>query len=82
MERQFKGLANHWRVKILLKLAKRPGINLDELCFELKGNIKTISEHTRKLALAGLIEKQYLGRSVIHTLTDEGKSFYRFMETF
>ena len=82
LERLFKALANHWRIKILLRLAKQPGINLDDLCFELMGNVKTISEHTRKLALAGLIEKKYLGRTVIHTLTGEGESLHRFMETF
>ena len=31
LERHFKGVANHWRVDILLVIAQEPGITVEEL---------------------------------------------------
>lgn len=45
----------------------------------LNCNFKTISGHTQKLLHEGLIEKKYLGQSVLHTLTPRGKRFYEFL---
>jgi len=82
LERHFKGVANHWRVDILLVIAREPGITVEELSDRLHGNMKTISEHTRRLVQAGLITKTYQGRLVAHALSPYGDLFYRFITTF
>lgn len=82
MERHFKGVANHRRIQILQLVAKDPGITLDQIASQVSANMKTISEHARRLALAGLIEKRHRGREVEHHLTPYGRAFHSFIETF
>ncbi len=82
LERHFKGAANHWRIAILFTVDKREGIAVEELADALGGNFKTISQHTRSLMHAGLLNKNYRGRSVAHSLSPYGKAFLRFMRTF
>lgn len=82
LERHFKGVANHRRIQILLLVARKPGIILDQIMDELQGNQKTFSEHTRRLVAAGLIEKAYAGRMVQHSLTPYGKVFVDFIRSF
>jgi len=82
LERYFKGAANHWRIAILREVEKNEGITVDGIAEVLGGNFKTISQHTRSLVQAGLLNKQYRGRQVMHSLSPYGKSFIRFMKTF
>ncbi|MBI4079867.1 ArsR family transcriptional regulator [Candidatus Kaiserbacteria bacterium] len=82
LERHFKGVANHRRIQILLMIAKNPEIIQEDIIEELKSNQKTISEHIRRLHLAGLIDKSYAGRSVQHTLTPYGTIFVNFIREF
>ena len=82
LERHFKGVSNHRRIEILLLIAHRPNIILDEILNELQGNQKTFSEHTRRLVAAGLVEKSYAGRMVQHNLTPYGRIFVDFIRTF
>ena len=82
LERYFKGAANHRRLEILLLIAKNSGIILEEIAEILNCNIKTISEHTRRLVQAGLLNKEYQGRSVAHSLSPYGKRFIKFIKTF
>ena len=82
LERYFKGAANHWRIAILFVVAGDEGITLDHIAKELGGNFKTISQHTRTLVHAGLLNKQYRGRTVAHSLSPYGKSFLKFFRTF
>ena len=82
LERHFKGVSNHRRIEILLLIAKDPKITLEEIVDDVNGNLKTISEHVRRLAIAGLVEKTYAGRKVEHKLTPYGKTFAGFIETF
>lgn len=82
LERHCKGVANHRRIDILFLIARHKGITVDEIADYLKCNLKTISEHTRRLAQAGLVNKKYQGRSVIHTLSPYGDIFYQFLKTF
>ncbi len=82
LERHFKGVANHTRVSMLLLLGKRSNLTLDQIADGLKLNIKTASEHSRRLALAGLIEKVYEGRAVHHKLSRYGRIFLRFIDEF
>lgn len=82
LERYFKGAANHWRLAILLLVQKREGLTLDDIVRELKANPKTISEHTRVLVRAGLLNKTYKGRQVEHELSPYGQRFVTFVKTF
>lgn len=82
LERHFKGIANHHRLDILLLVAAQPKINLDAIVKELKCNVKTIAEHTRRLHIAGLINKKYHGHSVEHTLSPYGEIVYKFIKSF
>jgi len=82
LERYFKGAANHRRIAILLAVDKSNGIAVEELADTLGANLKTISQHTRSLVHAGLLNKYYRGRQVAHSLSPYGKSFLKFMRTF
>ena len=82
LERYFKGVANHRRIQILILIARTPDITLFDIADEVNSNFKTISEHVRRLTIAGLVEKRYAGREVRHTLTPYGKVFYSFIATF
>lgn len=82
LERHFKGVANHRRIAILMLAAKNPGITLEQIAEDLDCNLKTISEHTRRLVQAGLLNKDYRGRKVEHSVSPYGKRFYDFLCQF
>ncbi|MBI2278618.1 MAG: helix-turn-helix transcriptional regulator [Candidatus Brennerbacteria bacterium] len=82
LERYFKGAANHWRISILTAVGKHNGITLDGVARALGGNFKTVSQHTRQLVRAGLLNKRYQGRWVTHSLSPYGRRFLTFMRTF
>lgn len=82
LERHLKGVANHHRIAILLLIAKHKGITLEGIFKALSANQKTISEHTRRLYAAGLINKKYRGVYVEHTLSPYGKIFVKFISAF
>ncbi|MEK7175318.1 MAG: winged helix-turn-helix domain-containing protein [Patescibacteria group bacterium] len=82
LERHFKGVANHRRIAILLLVEKNEGINVEEISDKLEANFKTISQHTRSLVQAGLLNKNYLGRQVQHSLSPYGKIFFEFIKNF
>ncbi|MEK7480921.1 MAG: winged helix-turn-helix domain-containing protein [Patescibacteria group bacterium] len=82
LERYFKGAANHRRIAILRAVQRSDGITVEEIADALDANFKTISQHTRALVHAGLLNKRYQGRQVAHSLSPYGKAFLKFMETF
>ena len=82
MERHLKGMANHYRIEILLLIAERDGITLEDIVETLGANEKTIGEHTRRLYHAGLLNKKYRGKFVEHTLSPYGKTFVHFLQSF
>lgn len=82
MERHLKGVANHYRIEILLLIDKSNNITLEDIITTLEANAKTIGEHTRKLFQAGLVDKKYRGKFVEHTLSPYGKMFVRFLKSF
>ena len=82
MERHLKGIANHYRIEILLLIAERNDITLEGIVERLGANEKTIGEHTRRLYQAGLLNKRYRGKFVEHTLSPYGKTFVRFLQIF
>ena len=82
LERYFKGAANHRRLDILFFINQHEGATLDAISQALACNIKTISEHTRRLVQAGLLNKQYAGREVRHSLSPYGERFVQFSKKF
>ncbi len=82
MERHLKGMANHYRIEILLLIDKSGGITLEDIIETLDANAKTIGEHTRRLYQAGLVNKKYRGKFVEHTLSPYGRIFVRFLKSF
>ena len=82
LERHLKGISNHRRIEILRKIDASDGITLEEIADKLDCNIKTISEHTRRLVQAGLINKKYQGRSVAHSLSPYGRRIIAFIDAF
>jgi predicted transcriptional regulator len=82
LERHFKGASNHYRIAILLLLSKKQALTLEQIVVLINANTKTISEHTRRLVIAGLVDKVYVGRNVVHTLSPYGKTFVDFIKTF
>jgi len=82
LERHFKGIANHWRIDILFLVSESEAITLEEMADKLQCNFKTLSEHTRRLVHAGLLNKKYLGRRVSHSLSPYGLKLVKLMQTF
>ncbi len=82
MERHLKGVANHRRIEILFVIADHERVTLENIVKTIGANEKTIGEHTRRLHLAGLINKKYRGTFVEHTLSPYGKTFLRFLKSF
>jgi len=82
MERHLKGVANHRRIEILFLVADKEGINVEGIASNLRCNFKTISEHIRRLAQAGLVEKKYEGHMVRHNLSPYGRVFITFLKSF
>ena len=82
LERYFKGAANHRRIAILFTVAKDEGLTAEAITNRLKTNFKTISQHTKSLVQSGLLNKQYRGRQVSHSLSPYGRAFLNFFKTF
>ena len=82
LERYFKGAANHRRIEIIFLIAQNKDISLEGIAEMLDCNVKTISEHTKKLVQAGLANKKYKGREVQHSLSPYGNRFLKFIKTF
>ncbi len=82
LERYFKGVANHHRIHILEVVSKNEGMTLEEISKRTDISIKTLSEHTKKLVQAGLLNKRYKGRFIAHSLSPYGREFIRFIEKF
>ncbi len=82
LERYFKGAANHWRIAILQLIEKTDGLTVEQITEELGGDFKNISQHTHRLVRAGLLNKRYLGRQVMHSLSPYGCRFTKFIKIF
>ncbi len=82
LERYFKGAANHWRIAILIEVDRNEGVSVEGITQKLEANFKTISQHTKALMHAGLLNKRYQGRNVVHALSPYGKAFLKFFKTF
>lgn len=81
LEKIVKGFANHRRIQILELLEKEPNLSVIDIAEKLGINLKTASEHIRRLAIAGLIEKTALGASFLHKVTARGEKVLKFLRT-
>ena len=81
LEKIVKGFSNHRRIQILAHLDKNPNKTLFQISEDLGVNFKTIGEHTKRLAAAGLIEKKYKGSAVLHNPTKLGELVLKFLRT-
>lgn len=79
LERVVKGFANHRRIQILDLLDRKPELTVADISEQLDVNFKTISDHIRRLAIAGLVMKRYRGSSVHHKLTSRAKHILKFL---
>ena len=79
LERIVKGFANHRRIEMLKLLDKYPELSLQDISIKLKINIKTASEHLRRLTIAGLILKRNRANSVRHKTSPLGGSILEFL---
>ena len=82
LERYYKGVSNHHRIEILMLLQKTSGLTLTEIADTLKCNFKTMSEHTKRLHAAGLIQKEYRGNYVMHYLSPYGEKMVKSFSLF
>ena len=82
LERYFKGVANHRRLEILMLIYKNDKMTLENITSNLNLNIKTASSHTQRLTHAGLLNKNYKGKQVQHSLSPYGKRFISFIKSF
>ncbi|HBV01477.1 MAG TPA: hypothetical protein DEF00_03770 [Candidatus Taylorbacteria bacterium] len=81
LERMVRGFANHRRIQILEILKKNPEMSVDEIATSLDINYKTVADHVRRLAIAGLVLKRSQDVSVRHRLTGRAESILKFLRT-
>jgi DNA-binding transcriptional ArsR family regulator len=81
LERIVRGFSNHRRIQIMELLSRAPDLSVAEVADELSVDFRTISEHLRRLALAGLVLKRNVGNEVEHILSKSGKSILMFLRT-
>jgi DNA-binding transcriptional ArsR family regulator len=81
LERIVRSFGNHRRIDMLGLLKENPELSVSEVAHELKINMKTASEHMRRLTIAGLIMKRSQGKSIRHKLTLRGLNILTFLRT-
>jgi len=74
-----KGIANARRIQIMELLAKRKDLPLTEVARSLRGDIRTIADHVRRLVMAGLVMKRRRGNTVEHALSPRGRKVLTFL---
>ena len=79
LERMVRGFANHRRIQIMEILKKKPEMSVDEIATFLDISYKTVADHVRRLAIAGLVLKRNQDVSVRHRLTDRAEFILKFL---
>jgi DNA-binding transcriptional ArsR family regulator len=79
-ERIVRGYSNHRRIQMLHLLESESELDVKDLAQRCAISIKTASEHTRRLAIAGLVLKRSKGRRVLHALSPRGKRVLSFLK--
>ncbi len=62
-------------------LSQKPELSIMDISHELNVHFKTISEHVRRLAIAGIVIKRNQGKEVCHALTNRGNIILTFLRT-
>jgi len=75
-----KGFANKHRIGMLILLDKTAGLSVGELADVLGISFRTASEHSSRLASAGLVLKSHTAQQVEHSLTPTGKRVVKFLK--
>jgi DNA-binding MarR family transcriptional regulator len=81
LENILKGIASHRRIQVLELLYYEPDLSVLDIAEKLNVDFRTVSQHTRRLAQAGLVAKRHEGSSVRHSITERGKSILLFCRT-
>jgi Mn-dependent DtxR family transcriptional regulator len=81
LERLVRGFANHRRIQLMEVMKKTPELSVDELAEMLNINYKTVADHLRRLAIAGLVLKKSDSVSIRHKLTDRAEYVLKFLRT-
>lgn len=81
LERIVKGFANHRRIQILDLVFNKPDLSLQDIANTLRINMKTASEHIRRLSISGLVYKHNKGSSVLHQISPLGLNILKFLRT-
>ncbi len=63
-------------------LMESSDLSLIDIAERLKINIKTASEHVRRLSISGIVLKKNRGVSVLHKLSPRGKTIVKFLKKF
>ena len=79
LERIVKGFANHRRIQIMNLLSESPELSLQDIANRVKINVKTASEHVRRLAISGLVLKRHRGSEVLHKLSPSAEVILKFL---
>ncbi|OHB09613.1 MAG: hypothetical protein A3G05_01210 [Candidatus Zambryskibacteria bacterium RIFCSPLOWO2_12_FULL_45_14] len=81
LEIVLKGAASHRRIQIIDLLSKQTELSVFDIAEHVSIDFRTVSEHLRKLTLAGIVMKRSDGTSVRHALTERGKDILKFCRT-
>jgi predicted transcriptional regulator len=81
LERIVRGFSNHRRIQLLYLLQRQPEMSVNEIAREVRSDFRTISEHLRRLAIAGLVVKRNQAQSVRHAVTERGRAVLTFLKT-
>lgn len=79
IEKIAKGFANHRRYQMMELISSEPDLSLQDIATRLKINMKTASEHLRRLTIAGLVLKRSRGFNVLHNLSPLGITILKFL---
>ncbi len=80
LELFYKALANKKRLKILMLIAERDGINVEQISKHLNIYYQTAAIHTQHLEKVGFVYKKNKNTQVQHTISERGKLFLNFCE--
>ncbi|MFA6536300.1 MAG: winged helix-turn-helix domain-containing protein [Candidatus Paceibacterota bacterium] len=78
VERIVKGFANHNRLKILELLQAEPELSVIDVADKLGIGYMNVSDHIRKMSIAGLLMKRSNGPFVLHKLTPRAEGILAF----
>ncbi len=81
LERIVRSFSNHRRIQVLELLDARPELDLTAIARACGINVKTASEHVRRLAIGGLVLKKAKGTHVLHAVSPRGDAVLKFLRT-